>query len=110
MKARPFTVSIPDEELDNLRARLRTARWADDFDNADWRYGVERGWFEEMVAYWRDDYDWRATERQINRLPQFLVRLMAFRSTSSMSGARVLSPCRCCCCTAGRGLSWTSSS
>lgn len=73
MKAEPFTVAIPDEELADLRARLSTARWADDFGNADWRYGVERGWLEEMVRYWREDYDWRAQEREINRLSQFRV-------------------------------------
>lgn len=71
MKAVPFEVAIPDADLAELRARLRAARWADDLGNADWRYGVERGWLEEMVRYWRDDYDWRATEREINRLPQF---------------------------------------
>ena len=38
---RPFRVELP---LDPLRARLRETRWADDFGNADWAYGVERGW------------------------------------------------------------------
>lgn len=71
MTAEPFAIAIPDGELADLRARLAGTRWADDFGNADWRYGVERGWLEEMVRYWRDDYDWRATEREINRLPQF---------------------------------------
>ncbi len=75
MKAEPFVVTVPDEELADLRARLASVRWADDFANADWRYGVERGWLEEMVAYWRDDYDWRAQEREINRLPQFRVTI-----------------------------------
>jgi len=75
MKAEPFAVAVPDEDLADLRARLSSVRWADDFANADWRYGVERGWLEEMVAYWRDDYDWRAQEREINRLPQFRVTI-----------------------------------
>lgn len=75
MRAQPFTVAVPDAELAELRARLSAVRWADDFGNADWRYGVERGWLEEMVRYWRDDFDWRAQEREINRLPQFLVTI-----------------------------------
>jgi pimeloyl-ACP methyl ester carboxylesterase len=73
MSAEPFTVAIPDADLADLRARLSRVRWAADLGNADWRYGVERGWLEEMVRYWRDDYDWRAQEREINRLSQFLV-------------------------------------
>lgn len=75
MKPEPFTVAIPDTDVADLRARLASARWPDDFGNADWRYGVERGWLEEMVRYWRDDYDWRAQERLINRLPQFRVMI-----------------------------------
>lgn len=75
MIAEPFAVAIPDEDLADLRARLSSVRWADDFGNADWRYGVERGWLEEMIRYWRDDYDWRAQERAINRLPQFRVAI-----------------------------------
>jgi len=75
MKAEPFAVAISDAELAELRARLSAVRWADDFGNADWRYGVERKWLEEMIRYWRDDYDWRAQERKINRLPQFRVAI-----------------------------------
>lgn len=75
MRPEPFTVAIPDADLADLRARLAATRWADDFGNADWRYGVERGWLEDMVRYWRDDYDWRAQEREINRLPQFRVSI-----------------------------------
>ena len=73
MKVEPFQVAIPDADLEELRNRLAHARWADDFGNSDWRYGVERGWLEEMVRYWSDDYDWRATEREINRMPQYKV-------------------------------------
>jgi microsomal epoxide hydrolase len=56
MKAEPFEIAIPDSELEDLRFRLNRTRWADDLCNADWRYGVERGWLVEMVRYWREDY------------------------------------------------------
>jgi len=75
MRAEPFTIAIPETELADLRRRLTDTRWADDFGNADWRYGVERGWLEDMVRYWRDGYDWRAVEREINRMPQFKVTI-----------------------------------
>jgi pimeloyl-ACP methyl ester carboxylesterase len=75
MNPQPYTVAIADADLQDLRDRLSSTRWADDFGNADWRYGVERGWLEEMIRYWRDDYDWRAQERAINELPQFLVTI-----------------------------------
>lgn len=69
----PFEISIPEADLDDLRARLTRTRWADDIGNDDWRYGVERQWLEGMVGYWRDEYDWRAAEAEMNRLPQFRV-------------------------------------
>jgi len=37
----PFEIAIPDADLGDLRERLQRARFADDFANEDWRYGVE---------------------------------------------------------------------
>ena len=71
VQAEPFAVDFPDSELADLRVRLGNTRWADDLANSDWRYGVERGWLEDMIRYWRDEYDWRAVETEINRHPQF---------------------------------------
>jgi pimeloyl-ACP methyl ester carboxylesterase len=75
MRPAPFEIAVPDAELDDLRSRLAHTRWADDLGNADWRYGVERAWLEEMVRYWHDHYDWRATERKINQLGNFKVTI-----------------------------------
>jgi pimeloyl-ACP methyl ester carboxylesterase len=58
-----------------LRRRLAATRWADDFDNEDWAYGVERGWLEEMTGYWSGEFDWRAQEEAMNALPQFRVEI-----------------------------------
>lgn len=71
MDITPFRVDIPDSLLDDMRRRLRATRWADDFGNERWTYGVERGWLEGMVRYWAGDYDWRAQEAAINRFAQF---------------------------------------
>lgn len=75
MRPEPFTIAIPDADLDDLRRRLEATRWADDFGNEDWTYGVERGWLEEMVGYWAGEFDWRAQEEALNALPQFYVEL-----------------------------------
>ncbi len=73
MKSEPIQITVPDAELEDLRSRLARTRWADDIGNADWRYGVERGWLEDMIRYWREEYDWRAAERTINQLGNFKV-------------------------------------
>lgn len=75
MKPKPFTVDISEERLADMRRRLRNTRWADDFGNSSWRYGVERGWLEEMVRYWAEEFDWRAQEVAINRFPQYRVSI-----------------------------------
>ncbi|MBG6120055.1 MULTISPECIES: epoxide hydrolase family protein [unclassified Sphingobium] len=71
IRIEPYRVDVPLSTLDDLHDRLSRARIADDFGNADWRYGVERSWLAEMVAYWRDEYDWGAQQAAINALPNF---------------------------------------
>jgi hypothetical protein len=50
---------VSDQVLDDLRARLALTRPPLDERNADWSYGVPDSYLRELVAYWRDDYDWR---------------------------------------------------
>jgi pimeloyl-ACP methyl ester carboxylesterase len=67
----PFTVTVPDTVLEDLRRRLENVRWPDDVGNEDWRYGAQRDYLEELVAYWLESYDWRAEERRINSYANF---------------------------------------
>jgi len=75
VKPVPFEVNVSEELLRNMRRRLRETRWAEDFGNDDWTFGIERGWLEEMVRYWADDFDWRAQESAMNRFPQYKVEI-----------------------------------
>ena len=75
MRAEPFEIHIPDAALEDMRRRLRGTRWAEDFGNRDWGYGVERGWLEEMIGYWAESFDWRAQEAAINAFPQVRVEI-----------------------------------
>ena len=68
---RPFRVDVPDEVLNDLHARLKRTRWADDFANESWQYGTNTAYLKELVAYWIEGYDWRKQERAINAYPQF---------------------------------------
>lgn len=71
----PFKIAIPDGDLEEMRSRIRGTRWAPDFGNDEWSYGVERGWLEDMTRYWSEEFDWREQERQINEFPQFMVEI-----------------------------------
>jgi pimeloyl-ACP methyl ester carboxylesterase len=70
-----FRIAVPDAVLDDLQGRLARMRWPDDFANADWRYGTNRGWLEDLVDYWRHGYDWRAQEAAMNRFEHYRVVL-----------------------------------
>jgi pimeloyl-ACP methyl ester carboxylesterase len=67
----PFRIAIPDAELDELRLRLQHTRWPEPEPVDDWSQGVPIGWLQELCRYWADSYDWRATERRLNEIPQF---------------------------------------
>lgn len=61
-----FTISIPEEDLDDLRRRLTQVRLPDDFDNDDWAYGTNTAYLKELLEYWRDEFDWRSQEAAMN--------------------------------------------
>ena len=70
---RPFAVRVPEDVLVDLRERLRRVRWPDEVPGDGWSYGTDLGYMKELVAYWRDRYDWRAHETQLNGFRQFMV-------------------------------------
>ena len=72
---RPFRLDVPDAVLADLRERLGRARWPDEPPGAGWRYGTSLAYLRELVAYWRDRYDWRAHEARLNAFRQFTVPL-----------------------------------
>ena len=62
----PFHAEVPSSDLDDLQQRLAQVRWPDELPGADWAYGVPLGYARELVAYWRDGFDWRAQEARLN--------------------------------------------
>ncbi|QMU71780.1 epoxide hydrolase family protein [Streptacidiphilus sp. P02-A3a] len=72
---RPFTVSIPDSEIDDLRRRLAGTRWPHPETVSDWSQGVRVGSARALVDYWEHRYDWRRLESDLNRFPQFLTEI-----------------------------------
>jgi microsomal epoxide hydrolase len=71
----PFTIAIPDEQLDDLRARLARTRLPAQLPDAGWDYGTERGYLAELLAYWRDEYDWRRAEAMLNAFDNYVTEI-----------------------------------
>jgi len=71
----PFRVDVDDAVLDDLRDRLTRTRLPDPIAGTGWEYGAAIDEIRELVEYWRDGYDWRAQEAQLNRLDQYVTEL-----------------------------------
>jgi pimeloyl-ACP methyl ester carboxylesterase len=71
----PFRIQVRDDELDDLRRRLRATRWPERETVEDWSQGIPLAYVQDVCAYWADKYDWRVREAQLNRFAQFRTRI-----------------------------------
>jgi len=71
----PFTVNIPEADLEDLQRRLQHTRWPDQETCQDWSQGMPLAYTRELANYWATDYDWRRFERKLNSWPQFTTRI-----------------------------------
>jgi pimeloyl-ACP methyl ester carboxylesterase len=72
---RDFDISIDQAELDDLKARLTNARFPEKETVNDWDQGVPLAYVRELVAYWRDEYDWRRCEAALNAYPNHIIEI-----------------------------------
>src|SRR5215208_362820 len=66
-----FRIAVPEASLDDLRERLARTRWPDEVSDAGWEYGANLAYMRELLAYWREDFDWWARERALNAFAHF---------------------------------------
>jgi pimeloyl-ACP methyl ester carboxylesterase len=83
---RPFHVNVPQEELIELRRRIKATRWPEketvmepNFRQRgappNWGQGVQLATMQKLARYWSTDYDWRKIEAKLNSLPQFITKI-----------------------------------
>jgi pimeloyl-ACP methyl ester carboxylesterase len=68
----PFTINVDDEVLADLRARLERTRFPARTPGNAWAAGTDPDYLRDLVAYWANGFDWRAQERTLNAVPQYL--------------------------------------
>ncbi len=91
----PFTIEVPEIQLDDLRERLRRTRWPTGEPVSDWSQGLPLSYARELRDHWLEIYDWRATEARLNELDQHTtsidgVDLHLLHARSPVEGARPL--------------------
>jgi pimeloyl-ACP methyl ester carboxylesterase len=72
---RPFTVNVPQKELDDLRARIAGTRWPEKETVDDQSQGPQLATMQALARHWLDEYDWRKCEARLNASPQFITEI-----------------------------------
>lgn len=67
----PFRIAVPPGVLEDLRERIARTRWSEDSPGVGWELGMSPEYLRALLAHWRDGFDWRAREEELNRLSQF---------------------------------------
>lgn len=75
LSPRPFQINIDDDILSDLQNRLAQTRWPDEVPGAGWNYGTDLAYLKDLVIYWRDHFNWRFQEIELNRFRQYVVPL-----------------------------------
>jgi pimeloyl-ACP methyl ester carboxylesterase len=71
LEIKPFHVNVPEEDIVDLRQRIKATRWPDKETVNDQSQGVQLAKIKALVQYWGTNYNWRKAEEKLNALPQF---------------------------------------
>jgi pimeloyl-ACP methyl ester carboxylesterase len=72
---RPFTIEVPDAELEALRARIAATQWPEKETVGDQSQGPPLATMQALARYWAEEYDWRKCEEELNALPNFITEI-----------------------------------
>jgi len=69
---KPFKIDISNEAIEVLQKKLALTTLPDELEGAGRDYGVPLADVQRLLSRWKDGYDWRKYEKQLNdELPQF---------------------------------------
>src|SRR4029077_20993395 len=71
----PFSFSVPQSAIDDLKRRLGSTRWPERETVGDWSQGVPLEKARALIGYWSDRYDVRRFEARVNAFPQYRTRI-----------------------------------
>jgi pimeloyl-ACP methyl ester carboxylesterase len=72
---RPFTIEIPEADLEDLRARIAATRWPEKETVDDPSQGVQLATIQAVAQYWQTEHDWRKCEAKLNSVPNFMTEI-----------------------------------
>jgi pimeloyl-ACP methyl ester carboxylesterase len=72
---RPFRFRASDEDLADLRRRIKATKWPGKELVNDPSQGVQLATMKKLADYWANQYDWRKAEARLNALPMFVTTI-----------------------------------
>jgi len=72
---RSFKVDIPQATINRILTRVKNTRLPDRLEAPDWRYGANWDYVKALAEYWATKYDWKKSQANLNRYPQFVARV-----------------------------------
>jgi pimeloyl-ACP methyl ester carboxylesterase len=92
-----FKIDIPQDVLTDLKSRLAKTKFSEPLEDATFRYGFNANKLQEVVTYWRDKYDWRKTEKELNKYPHYrtqidgiMVHFIRVKPENAQPGVKVI--------------------
>jgi pimeloyl-ACP methyl ester carboxylesterase len=76
----PYTIDVPETDLEDLAGRLARTRWPDaetsgDGSGPNWDQGIPLAYVRELAEHWAKAYDWRRAEAMLNGWDGFVTDL-----------------------------------
>lgn len=78
MKITPLTIHIPDEQITDLKSRLKKIRWPDAVPGSNWLYGADLRSMQDVTDYWLNVFDWGAQEQKLQALHHYKANIEGY--------------------------------
>ena len=72
---RPFSFRATDEDLADLKRRIKATRWPSGELVNDASQGVQLATIQKLAEYWANEHDWRKVEARIFGYPNFVTKI-----------------------------------
>ena len=79
MNIEPFSIRVGEAVLADLRSRIRHTRWPDPAPGPAWEQGADLEYLRQILAFWAEEFDWQAQERELNSFHHFRAEIDGVR-------------------------------
>ncbi len=71
----PFKINISNKIIEDINKKVKNYPWHEMPDDGGWAYGTNLDYMKEISKYWIEKYDWKKTEKKINKFKNFTANI-----------------------------------